>query len=262
MTPCTFEVKFSYGTQFLFGTLIFIPGEDGTLELLTQGPTPSQHEPIYGEAPYYPADPSTTSTSDGICSGFNPYAGSYYLATMMLQGHLIGAPIFQSSAGTSSSTSSGASTDRDSIEDYPEIRGSIYWNSTIEAHRISMVGPTKASSQNSSSRYPTIRGSEASDGRTSSNRVVRNLNLSFNTVQLQTIMESIQHLVPQDSPLVAWAQLGNEAVGQIIAAESSTDNHWGKPSIGNRSKDWAKCARSKEASSAISNRRLVEGDDR
>jgi hypothetical protein len=216
MTPCTFEVKFSYGTQFLFGTLIFTPGEDGTLELLTRGPTPSHHEPIYGEAPYYPADPSTTSTLDGICSGFNPYTGSYYLATMMLQGHPIGAPIFQSSAGTSSSTSSGASTDRDSIEDYPEI----------------------------------------------SNRVVRNLNLSFNTVQLQTIMESIQHLVPQDSPLVAWAQLGNEAVGQIIAAESSADNHWGKPSIGNRSKDWAKCARSKEASSTISNRRLVEGDDR
>jgi hypothetical protein len=45
--------------------------------------------------------------------------------------------------------------------------------------------------------------------------------MDFNVVQLQTIMESIQRMVPQDSPLVALAQQGNEAMGQIVATEPS-----------------------------------------
>jgi hypothetical protein len=36
--------------------------------------------------------------------------------------------------------------------------------------------------------------------------------LIFNAVKLQTIMESIQWMVPQDSPIVALAQQGAEAV--------------------------------------------------
>jgi hypothetical protein len=69
-----------------------------------------------------------------------------------------------------------------------------------------------------SNRYPIISGSEASDVRTPSNRVIWNLNLDFNVVRLQTIMESIKCIVPQDSPLVTLAQQGVEAVGQIVAA--------------------------------------------
>jgi hypothetical protein len=44
-------------------------------------------------------------------------------------------------------------------------------------------------------------------------------------------MESIQQMVSQDSPLVALAQQGAEAVGHIIAAEQSTGNHQGKLQI-------------------------------
>jgi hypothetical protein len=45
-----------------------------------------------------------------------------------------------------------------------------------------------------------------SDARTPSSNIVRNLNLDFNKVRLQIIMESIQWVVPPDSPLVALAQ--------------------------------------------------------
>jgi hypothetical protein len=36
MAPWTFEVKFSYVTHFLFGTLMFSTGEVKTLQLLTR----------------------------------------------------------------------------------------------------------------------------------------------------------------------------------------------------------------------------------
>jgi hypothetical protein len=36
--------------------------------------------------------------------------------------------------------------------------------------------------------------------------MIRNLNLDFNVVRLQTIMESIHHMAPEGSPLVALAQ--------------------------------------------------------
>jgi hypothetical protein len=199
LAPWVYDEKLPVGTQFLFGTFMFIVREDGNLELEVWGLPPRQWVPIYGGASRDPTNPSstTTSASDDICSGLNPYVGLYVLATMTLQRYLIGVPIFHPSAGTSSSTSSGASTNRDSIKDYLEIVSSIYWNPVVEARCITMVGLSRAPSHNSSTRYPTIRGSKASDARTPSNRVVRNLNSDFNDVQLQTIMESIQCLVPQ-----------------------------------------------------------------
>jgi hypothetical protein len=90
-----------------------------------------------------------------------------------------------------------------------------------------MVAPVRAPSQNSSSKYPTIRGSEASDAQTPSNILVQNLNPEFNVVRLQTIMESIQHMAPEGSPLVALAHQGAETVGQVIAVEQSVGNRWG-----------------------------------
>jgi hypothetical protein len=69
---------------------MFTVGEDGNLELLTQGPAPRYHVLVYGKAPYYPADPSTSGEP---CSGLNPYAGTYYLSTMTLQGRLNGKTI-------------------------------------------------------------------------------------------------------------------------------------------------------------------------
>jgi hypothetical protein len=125
---------------------------------------------------------------------------------MTSQGCPIGKTIFQSSTGTSSSSSLITTPNQDSIADYPKIRASACWNPVIEALRINMVGPARGNSQNSSSKYPTIRGSEASDAWTPSSKVVWNLNLDFNTVRLQTIMESIQQMVPHGSPLMALAQ--------------------------------------------------------
>jgi hypothetical protein len=56
------------------------------------------------------------------------------------------------------------------------------------------------------------------------------------------IMEPIQRMAPEGSPLFALAQQGVEAVNQVIAAERSADNHQGEPSVGNRSHDRAKRA--------------------
>jgi hypothetical protein len=46
-------------------------------------------------------------------------------------------------------------------------------------------------SSNTSSRYPTIKRSEASDDRTLSGGLAQNLNPDFNTVRVQSIMETI-----------------------------------------------------------------------
>jgi hypothetical protein len=77
-------------------------------------------------------------------------------------GLLIWKTILEPSIGASSSSSSGATPDRDSLEDYPKIGANACWNPAIEAHCINMVGPDRGDSQNSSSKYPTIGGSEAS----------------------------------------------------------------------------------------------------
>jgi hypothetical protein len=68
-----------------------------------------------------------------------------------------------------------------------------------------MVGLARGDYQNSSSKHPTISGSEASDAWTPINNIVRNLNPDFNIVRLQTILESIQRMVPPDSPLITLA---------------------------------------------------------
>jgi hypothetical protein len=190
MAPWTFSVKFPYGTQFTFGSLMFVAGEDGNLELLTQGPPPKHHASVYGQAPYLLA---STSTSGGACSGLNSYAGPYHLIAKTTQGLPIGAHILQPLGGTSGSSSSGASRGHDTTDDYLEIRGSTCWNSTEEGHLIIMVAPAGAPSQKSSNEYPT------------SDRLAQNLNLDFNVVWLQTIMELIQRMAPERSPLLALA---------------------------------------------------------
>jgi hypothetical protein len=53
--------------------------------------------------------------------------------------------------------------------------------------------------------------------------MIRNLNPDFNAIRLQTIMESIQWMSPEGSPLVALAQQGAEAANFIIA-QRSADN--------------------------------------
>jgi hypothetical protein len=51
-------------------------------------------------------------------------------------------------------------------------------------------------------------------------------------------MESIQWMVPLNSPLIALAQQGVEVVGHIVAAAPTTENHRGEPSGGNQSNDY------------------------
>jgi hypothetical protein len=77
MAPLTFNINFSYDTQFTFGSLMFTTGEDENLKLLTQGLASKRLAPVYEQAPYLPV---ISSTSDSVCSGLNPYAGSYHHA--------------------------------------------------------------------------------------------------------------------------------------------------------------------------------------
>jgi hypothetical protein len=95
-----------------------------------------------------------------------------------------------------------------------------------------MVAPAENLSNNNSSRYPTIRRSEASDARMPDHGMIQNLNPDFNVVWLQTIMELIQCMAPEGSPLVALAQQGAE-VANLMIAEKSANNPRREPSIGN-----------------------------
>jgi hypothetical protein len=45
MAHWTFDIMFSYSTQFTFGSLAFATGEDGNLEMLPQG---QYLVPVYG----------------------------------------------------------------------------------------------------------------------------------------------------------------------------------------------------------------------
>jgi hypothetical protein len=40
MAPLTFNVKFTSGAEFTFGSLTFAAGEDGDLKMLPPGPAP------------------------------------------------------------------------------------------------------------------------------------------------------------------------------------------------------------------------------
>jgi hypothetical protein len=68
-------------------------------------------------------------------------------------------------------------------------------------------------------------------------------------------------MVSEGCPLVALAQQRVEAANHVIA-ERSVGNSRREPSIGNRSHDRARRARSEAASSAIGNNLLVDNDVR
>jgi hypothetical protein len=69
-----------------------------------------------------------------------------------------------------------------------------------------MVAPAGAPSHNSSRRYPTIGRSEAFDAWMPNDEMIMNLILDFNVARLQIIMESIQRMAPEGSPLIDLAQ--------------------------------------------------------
>jgi hypothetical protein len=224
--------------------------------MLPPGSAPERLAPVYGQAPYFSA---ISSTSGGACSGLDPYAGLYICTVKLVWGIPIVTSIFQPLAGASSLSSSAASPNQDSADDYPEIRASTCGDSIEEGCLIIMVAPVGGPSHNSSNRYPIIGRSEVSDARTPNDKTIQNLNPDFNVIHLQTIMESIKRMAHEGSPLVALAQHGAEAVNFFIA-QRSTDNPRAKPSVGNRSNDRTKRARSEATTSASGNRHLVDNN--
>jgi hypothetical protein len=166
----TFDVKFSHYTQLTFGSLTFATREDGDLKMLPPGPAP-EHLAL-----------ASSSTSDGSYSGSDPCVGIYIRTTKIVRGIPIVTSIIRPLVGALSLSSSASTPDQDSSDDYLEIRASACREPVEGGRLICMVTPNDDQSHNSSNRYPTIGRSEASDARTPSSGLVRNLNPDFNTV--------------------------------------------------------------------------------
>jgi hypothetical protein len=109
MTPWTFDIKFLLSAQFTFGSLTFVVREDADLKMLPPGPA-LEHPAL-----------APSSTSGGVCSGLDPFAGLYIRTAKLIQSIPIVTSIFQPFAGASSSSSSASSPSQDSSDDYPEI---------------------------------------------------------------------------------------------------------------------------------------------
>jgi hypothetical protein len=122
-----------------------------------------------------------------------------------------------------------------------------------------MVAPNGDRFHNSSSGYPTIGTSETSDAQTPSTGMAQNLNSDFNVVRVQVIMETIQRMTPDGSPLALLAQQGAEAAN-LVVAEKSASGPRREPSAGHN--DQARHARSEVASSASPNWHLAKNDAR
>jgi hypothetical protein len=167
--------------------------------------------------------------------------------------------ILRPCAGASSSSPSALSSYQGSSENYPEIGVNTCESSASTCRLICMVAPNEDQPRHSSSGYPTIGRSEASDARTPSTRLIRNLNPDFNIVRVQAIMETIQRMAPDGSPLALLAQQGAEAAN-LVVAEKSTDLPRKEPSGGHN--DRARRARSEVASSFSPNRCLARNDAR
>jgi hypothetical protein len=208
MSPWSFDVKFPLGTQFTFGSLTFIAGEDGDLKMLPPGTAPEHPAP----AP---------STSGGTCSGSDPFARLYIRTAKLVRGIPIVTSTLWPFVGVSSSSSSASSPNRDSSSDYPEIGASACGNSAEDGRLILMVAPDGDRARNSSSGYPTIGRSEVIDAQTPSARLIQNLNPDFNAVQVQAIIKTIQRMSPDGSPLALLAQQGAEAVNLVVAEKSA-----------------------------------------
>jgi hypothetical protein len=208
MAPWTFDVKFPLGTKFTFGSLTFATGEDGDLRMLPPG-----------EAVEHTALSSALSETQADSDFFD---GPYIHTVKLVRGIPVVTTILRPCVGASSSSSSALSSDQGSSEDYLEIGVSTCGSSADISRLICMVAPNEDQPRHSSSGYPTIGRSEASDARTPSTGLIRNLNSDFNVVQVQAIMETIKRMAPDGSPLALLAQQGAEAAN-LVVAEKSTD---------------------------------------
>jgi hypothetical protein len=158
-----------------------------------------------GLAPEHPT-PAPSSTSGSTCSDLDPFAGLYIRTTKLVRDIPIVTSTLRTFTGASSSSSSALSPSRDSFDDYPEIGASAYGNSAKDNCLILMVAPNENRYHNNSSGYPTIGRSEMYDAQTPSTGLVRNLNPDFNVVRVQAIMDTIQRMPSDGSPLALLAQ--------------------------------------------------------
>jgi hypothetical protein len=243
MTPWSFDVKFPLGTQFTFGSLTFVSRENRDIKMLPPGIAPEH--------------PAPSSTLDGTCSGSDLFTGLYVRTAKLIQGILIMMSTLRPFIRVSSSSSSASSPGRDSSSDYPKIGASACGNSAEDGCLILMVAPDGDRAHNSSSGYPTIGRSDATDAQTPSAGLDQNLNPDFNAVWVHAIMETIQRVAPDDSLLALLAQQGAEAAN-LIVAEKSTGVPRGEPSIGRN--DRAGHVRSEAMCSASPRRHLSEHD--
>jgi hypothetical protein len=185
--------------------------------------------------------------------------GNYIRTAKIVWGIPVVTSIFRPLAEASSSSTSPSTPDSDSSNDCPEIGANDCGEPVKDGRFIYMVAPNGDRSSNTSSRYPTIMRSETSDARTLNGGLARNLNPDFNAVRVQTIMETIQCMASEGSPLVVLAQQGAEAANLIID-EKSVGVPQREPSVGDN--DRVRRARSEAASSASPNRCLSEHDAR
>jgi hypothetical protein len=207
MTPWTFDIKFPRGAKFTFGSLTFVAGEDGDLRMLPPGEAAEHIAPSF-------ASSETQAESD-------LFDGPYIRTVKLVRGIPVVMTILRPCAGASSSSSSALSSDQGTSEDYPEIGVSTCESSASISRLICMVAPNEDQLRHSSSGYPTIGRSEASDARTPSTGLIQNLNPDFNAVRVQAIMETIQRMAPDGSPLALLAQQGAEAANLVVAEKST-----------------------------------------
>jgi hypothetical protein len=192
MAPWTFDIKFPRGTEFTFRSLTFAAGEDGDLRMLPPG-----------EAVEHIAHSSASSETQAESDLFD---GPYIRTIKLIRGIPVVTTILRPCAGAASSSPSALSSDQGSSENYPEIGINTCESSVSTSRLICMVAPNEDQPRHSSSGYPTIGRSEASDARTPSTGLVQNLNPDFNVVRVQAIMETIQRMAPDGSPLALLAQ--------------------------------------------------------
>jgi hypothetical protein len=220
MTPRTFDVKFPRDTQLTFGSLTFAAEENGNLKMLPPGAAPERIVSTHGKDL---CRLTTSSTSGSACTCSDSCAGLYICTAKLIWGIPVMTSILRPSTRASSSSSSATSLYQDSSDDYPKIGVSTCGDYAKEGRLIFMVTPTRDPSHNNSNRYPTIGRLETSDAQTPNNGMIQNLNLNFNAMQFQTIIESIQCMAPEGSPLVALAKQ-NAKDANLIIAERSADN--------------------------------------
>jgi hypothetical protein len=154
LAPWTFDIKFPRGTKFTFGSLTFAAGEDGDLRMLPPG-----------EVAEHIAHSSASSETQAKSDLFD---GSYIRTVKVVRGIPVVTTILRPCAGASSSSPSALSSDQGSSENYPEIGVNTCESSTSTSRLICMMAPNEDQPRHSSSGYPTIRRSEASDARTPS----------------------------------------------------------------------------------------------